>query len=145
MKKEITLIQAKRLVQIANGQENCTLEQYEERDAFIHTIQALPSYAEAESKVSVIADGYQKELKERYDEWMKGKESARQLKKGARNKKESELDIEYTKAINLIKRRLNEEVAKLDEDNWDKIVGEVNIPDWLKIPSEEYFRFFKKH
>jgi len=145
MKRKFTLLQAKRLVQIANSQTNLNLDQHIERDNIIKTIKETEEYSKYEKQVKERVDSYQERLKKEFDDRNKKKENANKLKnKKSKNKAMSEADIDYQKRIGEIKKELNQEVADLDTINKDIICVELDLPSWFIIPWEEYFMYFKE-
>lgn len=143
MEKELTLIQAKRLVLIANDIKEATLQQYAERDALVDYIQSLPLYKESESEMLILQEKGQKKLKDWFDKWQEELNKAGALKKGAKNKRVSELNVEYNKFIEECRKEINEEAKKVTEKSNNEVVGTVEIPDWLQIPAGDYLLYFK--
>ncbi len=144
MTEKFTLLQAKKLIQIANGQTNLNLQQHRERDFIIAQIQDSQAFTEYESKVKVKADSYQDKLKTAFDEWNKQKAEADNSKKKNKNKIKSEADIEYQRKVAEIKKELNQDVATLDEEGKDIFCIELDLPTRFIIPAEDYFMYFKK-
>lgn len=144
MTEKFTLLQAKKLIQIANGQTNLNLQQHRERDFIISQIQDTPVFVEYEKKVKEKADSYQGKLKEVFDVWNKQKAEADNSKKKNKNKIKTEADIEYQRKIAEIKRELNQDVATLDEEWKDLFCIELDLPTRFIIPAEDYFMYFKK-
>lgn len=143
-KRKFTLLQAKKLIQIANSQTNLNIYQHEERDKLIDTIRSSEEYMNYEKQVKEKVDSYQSRLKKEFDDWTKQKETANHLKKSAKKKATTEADIDYQRKIWVIKRELNQDVADLDNIGADKFCIELELPSWLIIPWEEYFTYFKK-
>lgn len=143
-KRKFTLLQAKKLIQIANSQTNLNIDQHEERDKLIDTIRSTEEYMDYEKKVKEKVDSYQARLKKEFDDWTKQKEVANHLKKSAKKKAMTEADIDYQRKVWGIKRELNQDVADLDNIGADKFCVELELPSWFIIPWEEYFTYFKK-
>ena len=141
---KFTLLQAKKLIQIANGQTNLNIYQHIERDNIIKQIRDSEEYSKYEEQVKERVDSYQDILKKEFDNWTKKKEQANKLKKANKNKAMTEADIEYQKNIWEIKKKLNQEVADLDKVGADKFCIELELPTWFIIPWEEYFTYFRE-
>lgn len=154
---KLNIKQAKRLMQILNGLNEASVEQFIERDkvvAQLEEVDGIKRYKEVfQEKAKEVVDNYNEALKvpfaemqediKKIDEMDKVAKSNKE--KGKLNDKRSNLMVQYNAKVTEIKKVYDVKLKEVEEEVLKELEGEcvVELPMWLKITDNDYHLFFK--
>lgn len=156
---ELTLKQAKRVMQLLNSIERESIEHFKERDmivAKLEDVKEIKEYKESfATKAKEIVDWYNESLKTPFNVMQEELNKLNEMEKVAKSNKEknkindkkTNLMSKYNADITEIKREWDVKLKNVEEtvinSFGDKKVVDIELPQWFTISSSDYDLFFK--
>lgn len=156
---ELTLKQAKRVMQLLNSIERESIEHFKERDIIVAKLEDVKEIKEYKenfaTKAKEIVDWYNESLKTPFNVMQEELNKLNEMEKVAKSNKEknkindkkTNLMSKYNADITEIKREWDVKLKNVEEtvinSFGDKKVVDIELPQWFTISSSDYDLFFK--